>query len=114
MGIAAVLALRAVSRPFASAQILDGEIEGGYTADRDTVNLLVRKRRAERVLLVSDYSANPGRVNVNVPGKAELAVIDLFTNDVVGRLDADKRTFPATLGRRFRARLYHLRPGGGP
>ena len=94
--------------------ILDGEIEGGYTADTDTVNLLARKRGAESVLLVSDYSPNPGRVSVNVPGKAELAVTDLFTNDIVAHLDAGKRTFPVTLRRRFRARLYYLKPAGKP
>ena len=90
--------------------ILDGEIENGYTAEKDSVNLSARRQGTESVLLVSDYSPTPGRVKVTVPGQAELEVVDLFTDEMVDRLDAGKRTFEVRLRRDFRARLYHLQP----
>ena len=90
--------------------ILDGQIEPGYTADKDAVHLLARKQGQVSVLLVSDYSPNPGRVQVTVPGQDELEVVDLFTDEMVARLDAGERTFEIKLRPNFRARLYHLRP----
>ena len=50
------------------------------------------------------------RVIVSVPGNAELEVTDLFTDQVVARLDSKSRNFPATLRRDFAARLYRLQP----
>ncbi len=92
--------------------ILDGAIQDGYGCDRDSVNLLARKVGAESALLVSDYSARPGETRVTVPGRGRLEVIDLFTGEVVARLDTGRRAFDARLGRNFQARLYHLRPAG--
>ena len=84
--------------------ILDGAVQAGYTSDTNSVNLLARVKDHESVLLVSDYSPNPGRVKVSVPGEAELKV----TDQVVARLDAKERSFATTLKRTFTARLYHL------
>ena len=86
--------------------ILDGAVQDGYTSDTDSVNLLARKKDDETVLLVSDYSPNPVRVKVSVPGEAELKV----TDQVVARLDVKERSFGATLKRTFTARLFHLQP----
>ncbi len=88
--------------------ILDGAVQAGYTSDTNSVNLLARVKDDESVLLVSDYSPNPGRMKVSVPGEAELEVTDLFTDQVVARLDAKERSFATTLKRTFTARLYHL------
>ena len=89
--------------------ILDGEVEGGYVANKDSVNLSARKQGTESVLLVSDYSPHPGQAKVTVPGQAKLEVIDLFTDEVIARLNATERDFEVTLRRDFQARLYHLR-----
>ena len=93
--------------------ILDGTIQHGYTCNTDSVNLLARTQGDERhgdvsVLLISDYSPRPGQSIVSVPGDAALEVTDLFTDQVVARLDATNRKFPATLRRDFAARLYRL------
>ena len=93
--------------------ILDGQIESGYAADRDSVNLLARKRGNESVLLVSDYSPGVAHVKVTVPGRARLAVVDRLTDRVIARLDAQERVFTVTLRREFQARLYHLRAETG-
>ena len=90
--------------------ILDGEIEPGYGAGEESVNLLARRKGDVRVLLVSDYSPRPGRAKVSVPGQEELEVIDLFTAKIVARLNSGQRTFDADLKRDFQARLYQLRP----
>lgn len=92
--------------------ILDGEIEDGYKCNRKSVNLLVRKKGEETVLLVSDYSPGGARVKIEIPDQASLEVVDLFTDEVVARLDAEQRFFEASLRRDFQARLYHLRPAG--
>ena len=94
--------------------ILDGIIDTGFTADRDSTNLLARKRGNESVLLVSDYSPGVVQVNLTVPNQTRLEVVDLFTDEVIARLDATKRTFAVTTRPDFQARLYHLRtkPGG--
>ena len=89
--------------------ILDGEVESGYLANRDSTNLLARKLGNESVLLVSDYSPGAVRLKVTVPGRADLVVVDRFTGAVIARLDATERTFALTLRRGFQARLYHLR-----
>lgn len=89
--------------------ILDGEIETGYAADRDSTNLLARKQGDDSVLLVSDYSPGVVRVQVTVPDRDKLDVVDLFADKVIARLDATERTFEVTLRREFQARLYHLR-----
>ena len=90
--------------------ILDGGIQAGYAADTESANLLARKHGDETVLLVSDYSPGAARAKVTVPGQASLEVVDLFTDEVVARLNARKRTFDVKLRRDFQARLYHLRP----
>ena len=90
--------------------VLDGGLQPGYAADTESANLLARKQGDETVLLVSDYSPGGGRAKVTVPGQASLEVVDLFTDEVVARLDARKRTFEVKLRRDFQARLYHLRP----
>ncbi len=92
--------------------ILDGGIQAGYAADTESANLLARKQGDETVLLVSDYTPGGARAKVTVPGQASLEVVDLFTDEVVARLDARKRTFDVKLRRDFQARLYHLRPAG--
>jgi hypothetical protein len=90
--------------------ILDGTIQDGYSCETDSVNLLARKLGDVRVLLVSDYSPRPRRAIVTVPGDTELEVADLFTDQVVARLDSRNRNFSATLRRDFAARLYRLQP----
>ncbi len=92
--------------------ILDGELQTGYAADTESANLLARKQGDESVLLVSDYSPGGARVKVTVPGRASLEVVDLFSDQIVSRLDAEKRTFEVKLRRDFQARLYHLRQAG--
>ncbi len=92
--------------------ILDGELQPGYAADTESANLLARKQGDETVLLVSDYTPGGARAKVTVPGQASLEVVDLFTDEVVARLDTRKRTFEVKLRRDFQARLYHLRPAG--
>jgi hypothetical protein len=94
--------------------ILDGAVEGGYGCDKESVELLARKKGDISVLLVSDYAPNPGCVMVKVPGTAELEVTDLFTDEVIAHLDAEKRSFSANLKRTFTARLYRLQPLGNP
>jgi general stress protein YciG len=88
--------------------ILDGRLETGYVADRDSTNLLARTRGGESVLLVSDYSPGARQVTVTVPGQASQDVVDLFTDEVTARLNATDRTFVVRLQRDFQARLYHL------
>ena len=56
--------------------VLDGTIRDGYTCDTASAHLLARKKGDVSALLVSDYSPNPGRVTVTVPGDAELEVTD--------------------------------------
>ncbi len=77
--------------------ILDGQLEEGYIAEKDSANLLTRRLGSKSVLLVSDYSPNPGPVVVTVPGRSKLEVVDLFTDEVIARLDARERTFSAKL-----------------
>lgn len=90
--------------------ILDGELEDGYGCDNASVNLLARRRGDEHVILVSDYSADVGPVSVTAPGDRDLDVTDLFTGQVVARLDAEERAFGLKLKRTFRARLFRLAP----
>jgi hypothetical protein len=90
--------------------ILDGEIEAGYTADKNSANLLARKHGAETVLVVSDYYPGSKSVKVTAPGESGLEVVDLFTDEVVARLDATQRTIDVILRTDFQARLYHLKP----
>ena len=94
--------------------ILDGTVEGGYECDRGSVELLARKKGDTTALLVSDYSPDPGPATVAVPGSEELDVTDLFTGEVVARMNADQRSFSADLRRTFTARLYRLQPPAGP
>ena len=88
--------------------ILDGELVGGYVADRESVNLSVRRLGDVDVLLVSDYSPEPGNGTITVPGDEELEVTDLFADKIVARLDSGNRGFPAELRRDLTARLYRL------
>jgi hypothetical protein len=90
--------------------ILDGTLQQGYASDKDSVNLLARKNGDVSVLLVSDYSPAPGRVNVSVPGEAELEVADLMIDKIIARLDSEQRAFAVNLRPSFRARLYRLQP----
>ena len=93
--------------------LLDGEIQPGYVADKESAHLLARNRGGEAVLLVSDYSPGGSQVQVSVPGTDTLKVVDLFTDEPVARLDANRRTFEVTLQRDFQARLYQLLPDDG-
>jgi len=93
--------------------ILDGAVEEGYGSDKDSVNLLARRKGDLSVLLVSDYSPSPGRVMVSVPGETKLEVADLFTDKIVARLDSTQRAFAVNLKRNFRARLYRLQAKAG-
>ena len=90
--------------------ILDGQSEEGITADRPTTHVVTKKLGTERVVLISDYTPGTYQVRVTAPGEATLEVVDLFTNEVIARLDAAERSFAATLRPHFQARLYHLRP----
>ena len=92
--------------------VLDGTLEGGYSSDPDSVNLSARAKDGVSVLLVSDYSPNPGRVMVSAAGDAELEVVDLFTGEAVARLNAKQRAFGVELRRDFNARLYRIEPAG--
>ena len=89
--------------------ILDGKIEAGYDADKDSTHLLAKKLAEQTVLLVSDYSPGYTQVMVTVPGKKKLEVVDQFTGQIVARLNATDRTFDVKLKPDFQARLYHLR-----
>ena len=90
--------------------ILDGKVDAGYDADKDSTHLLARKLGDQTVLLVSDYSPGRTQATVTVPGQMSLEVLDRFTEQVVARLNATQRSFNATLRPDFQARLYHLRP----
>ena len=94
--------------------VLDGTIESGYACDRESVGLVAKRKGDTTALLVSDYGPDPGPATVAVPGRAELEVTDLFTGEVVGRLDAERRRFRAELKRTFTARLYRLQPPATP
>ena len=89
--------------------ILDGKIEVGYDADKDSTHLLAKKLAEQTVLLVSDYSPGYTQVMVTVPGKKKLEVVDQFTGQIVARLNATYRTFNVKIKPNFQARLYHLR-----
>ncbi|MCH2114820.1 MAG: hypothetical protein MK171_07925 [Pirellulales bacterium] len=90
--------------------ILDGEVDLGYVADRDSTNLLARKQGDERVLLVSDYSPGARQIMVTVLGQSQLQVIDLFSDEVVASLNATERSFAVNVRDYFQARLFHLKP----
>ena len=62
----------AVVKMFAPVEdiILDGPVQDGYACDSASVNLLASKVGEESVLLVSDYSPNPGQVTVSVAARS--------------------------------------------
>ena len=77
-------------------------------ANSTTANLLAGPKGHETALLVSDDSPAGAHVEITVPGNENLHGVDLFTNQIVDRLDQEHRTFEVTLRRDFQARLYHL------
>ena len=91
--------------------VADGRLEPGWNADRESANLTVRRLDNTRVVLVSDYSPNPGPVTITVPTAETLEVTDLYSGARLARLTKDRRTFTVhALTRDFRARLYRIAP----